>query len=590
MAAGRKSVLRKRDSFEFSSGKGLGHCSNDSHSMEVDGSYNNYTTGSDKHFFHGGKEEREEGELCFEHGECDRGELLTQLEKKRKFSPILWNLTEKEAKASSEVRVMQDTIVSPFPPNLRNSPKAGDVSQEGISEVSPPNSSYVTPQKYYGNDKEDEDEENNVKGWNITMSRWASDGLSPRVADGKSKGLKAISSPEIGEFQSELSESTITRSSGTGERDHYLGCSAYDTDSEKEFPTDSMDDTGERNDVSDFPSDSDEDCGLIHVQTNRNMFQSCRSICEYEMIKKINEGTYGVVYKARDKKTGEVVAIKKVKMNISRDGFPLSALREMNILLSFDHPSIVDVKEVAVDDYDGTFMVMEYMEHDLKELMKAKKHPFSIGEIKSMMKQLIEGVKYIHDNWVIHRDLKTSNILLNNEGHLKICDFGLSRQYGSPLKPYTPVVVTLWYRAPELLLGAKEYSTAIDMWSVGCIMAELISKEALFAGKTEVEQLDKIFRTLGSPDEKIWPGLSKLPGSKGKFIKQPFNMLKRKFRATSFIGLPVLSELGFDLLEKLLTYDPEKRITAEEALLHDWFHESPLPKSDFMPILPSWRG
>ncbi|CAL0325300.1 unnamed protein product [Lupinus luteus] len=578
MAAGRKSVLRKRDSFEFSSGKGLGHHSNDSPSVEVDRSYNNFTTRSEKHLFHAGKEEREEGELCFEH---DEGDVLTPPEKKRKFSPILWDLAEKEVKLSSEIRATQDAA---------NSPRAGDVLQEGVSEVSPPNSSYVPPQKYYGNDKEDGDEENKVKGWNITMSRWASDGLSPRGADDKSKGLKVISSPEIGEFQTELSESTITRSSGTGGRDHYLGRSVDDTDSEKDFPTDSRDDAGEQSDLSDSPSDSDDDSGLVHVQTNRNMFQSCRSICEYEMIKKINEGTYGVVYKARDKKTGEVVAIKKVKMNISRDGFPLSALREMNILLSFDHPSIVDVKEVAVDDYDGTFMVMEYMEHDLKELMKAKKHHFSISEIKSMMKQLLEGVKYIHDNWVIHRDLKTSNILLNNEGHLKICDFGLSRQYGSPLKPYTPVVVTLWYRAPELLLGAKEYSTAIDMWSVGCIMAELISKEALFAGKTEVEQLDKIFRTLGSPDEKIWPGLSKLPGSKGKFIKQPYNMLKRKFRATSFIGLPVLSELGFDLLEKLLTYDPEKRITAEDALLHDWFHESPFPKSDFKPILPSWRG
>ncbi|OIW00278.1 hypothetical protein TanjilG_27529 [Lupinus angustifolius] len=588
MAAGRKSVLRKRDSFEFSSGKGLGHHNNDSHSVEVDGTYNNYTTHSDKNFFHGEKEEREEGELCFEHGE---GDVFTPPEKKRKFSPILWDLAEKDVKVSSKIRVTQDAPVSPIPQNLPNSPTAGDVLQEGVSEVSPPNSSHVPPQKYCGNDEEDGgDEENKVKGWNITMSRWASDGLSPRGADDKSKGLKVISSPEIGEFQTELSESTITRSSGTGGRDQYLSRSAYDTDSEKEFPTDSRDDAGEPSDFSDSPSDSDEDSGLVHVQTNRNMFQSSRSICEYEMIKKINEGTYGVVYKARDKKTGEVVAIKKVKMNISRDGFPLSALREMNILLSFDHPSIVDVKEVAVDDYDGTFMVMEYMEHDLKELMKVKKHPFSIGEIKSMMKQLLEGVKYIHDNWVIHRDLKTSNILLNNEGHLKICDFGLSRQYGSPLKPYTPVVVTLWYRAPELLLGAKEYSTAIDMWSVGCIMAELISKEALFAGKTEVEQLDKIFRTLGSPDEKIWPGLSKLPASKGKFIKQPYNMLKRKFRATSFIGLPVLSELGFDLLEKLLTYDPEKRITAEDALLHDWFHESPLPKSDFKPILPSWRG
>ncbi|CAL0330104.1 unnamed protein product [Lupinus luteus] len=559
MAAGRKSVLRKSDSLANGSVK---EHRNDSCGMEVDESfYSFHATRTAKQVFHGGKEEREEGELCFEHGEADTDEVLPPLEKKKRISPIVWDLAEEEVKVSFKIRVTQ----------VR--------------------SSNMPPQKYLENDVEDvdEDEENKVKGWNITMSRWASDGLSPMSTDDKSKGLKVISSVETDEFQRELSESTITRSSGSCGRDSCLGRSTSDSVSDKEFCGDSMYGVGERSDMSDSP-DSDEDDGSVDVRTDRNMFQSCRSICEFEMIKKINEGTYGVVYKARDKKTGEIVAIKKVKMNISRDGFPVSALREMSILLSFNHPSIIGVKEVAVDDYDGTFMVMEYMEHDLKELMKEKKQPFSIGEIKSMMKQLLEGVKYIHDNWVIHRDLKTSNILLNNEGHLKICDFGLSRQYGSPLKPYTPVVVTLWYRAPELLLGAKEYSTAIDMWSVGCIMAELISKEALFAGKSEMEQLDKIVRTLGTPDEKIWPGLSKLPGSKGKFVKQPYSILRRKFRASSFIGLPVLSELGFDLLEKLLTYDPEKRITAEDALLHDWFHEAPLPKSDFNPILPSWRG
>jgi cell division cycle 2-like protein len=167
------------------------------------------------------------------------------------------------------------------------------------------------------------------------------------------------------------------------------------------------------------------------------------------MIKKINEGTYGVVYKANDKKTGEIVALKKVKMEMERDGFPMTALREMNILLSLDHPSIVDVKEVVVDDDDcddGTYMVMEHMQYDLKQLMEAKTQPFSMGEIKSFMKQLLEGVKYLHDNWILHRDLKTSNILLNKDGHLKICDFGMSRQYGSPLKQYTSLVVTLWYR------------------------------------------------------------------------------------------------------------------------------------------------
>ncbi|KAG0502278.1 hypothetical protein HPP92_002350 [Vanilla planifolia] len=325
------------------------------------------------------------------------------------------------------------------------------------------------------------------------------------------------------------------------------------------------------------------------LQRSINMLLGCRSVDEFERLNKIDEGTYGIVYRAKDKKTGEIVALKRVKMEKEREGFPLTSLREINILLSLHHQSIVDVKEVVVgSSLDSIFMVMEYMEHDLKGLMETMKQPFSQSEVKCLMLQLLCGVKYLHDNWVLHRDLKTSNLLLNNRGELKICDFGLARQYGSPLKQYTHLVVTLWYRAPELLLGSKEYSTAIDMWSLGCIMAEFLAKEPLFNGKTEFDQLDKIFRTLGTPNEKIWPGFAKLPGVKVNFVRQPYNRLREKFPPTSFSGRPTLSEAGFDLLNKLLTYDPEKRITAEAALNHDWFREVPLPKEkDFMPTFPA---
>ncbi|KAK1271913.1 Cyclin-dependent kinase G-2 [Acorus gramineus] len=261
-----------------------------------------------------------------------------------------------------------------------------------------------------------------------------------------------------------------------------------------------------------------------------NMLQGCRSVFEFEKLNRIDEGTYGVV--------------------------------------------------------------MEYMEHDLKGLMETLRQPFSQSEVKCLMLQLLEGVKCLHDNWVLHRDLKTSNLLFNNQGELKICDFGMARQYGSPLKPYTSLVVTLWYRAPELLLVPKEhltaeYSTAVDMWSLGCIMAEMLAKEPLFSGKTEIDQLDKIFKMLGTPTEKIWPGLAKLPHPR-IYTKQPYNKLREKFPPTSFCGGPTLSEAGFDLLNRLLTYDPEKRITAEAALQHEWFREVPLPKSkDFMPTFPA---
>ncbi|WVZ75022.1 hypothetical protein U9M48_023126 [Paspalum notatum var. saurae] len=320
-----------------------------------------------------------------------------------------------------------------------------------------------------------------------------------------------------------------------------------------------------------------------------NMLQGCRSVDEFERLNTINEGTYGVVFRVRDKKTGEIVALKKVKMDKEEDGFPLTSLREINILLSFDHPSIVDVKEVVVGGLDDdTFMVMEYMEHDLKGVMETMKQPYTQSEVKCLMLQLLEGVKYLHDNWILHRDLKTSNLLLNNRGELKICDFGLSRQYGSPLKPYTQPVVTMWYRAPELLLGAKEYSTAIDMWSLGCIMAELLLKEPLFRGKSEIDQLHKIVTILGTPNEERWHGYSKLPGAKGKFAKQSYNRLRDKFPAVSFTGGLTLSEAGFDLLNRLLTYDPDKRISADDALKHEWFREVPLPKTkDFMPTFPA---
>ncbi|KAL3682016.1 hypothetical protein R1sor_000038 [Riccia sorocarpa] len=320
-----------------------------------------------------------------------------------------------------------------------------------------------------------------------------------------------------------------------------------------------------------------------------DMLQGCRSVDEFERLNRIDEGTYGVVYRARNKKTGEIVALKKVKMEKEKEGFPMTSLREINVLLSIHHPSIVDVKEVVVGStIDSIFMVMEYMEHDLKGLMEAMKQPFSQSEVKCLMLQLFEGTKYLHDNWVLHRDLKTSNLLLNNRGELKICDFGLARQYGSPLKPYSPLVVTLWYRAPELLLGAKQYSTAIDMWSLGCIMAEFLAKEPLFNGKSEIDQLDKIFKTLGTPNERIWPDFVTLPGVKCNFVRQPYNRLREKFPPTAFAGRPTLSESGYNLLNGLLTYDPKKRLTAEDALNHEWFREVPLPKSkEFMPTFPA---
>uniref|UniRef100_A0A0C9RYV4 cyclin-dependent kinase n=1 Tax=Wollemia nobilis TaxID=56998 RepID=A0A0C9RYV4_9CONI len=478
---------------------------------------------------------------------------------------------------------------------------------------------------------------------NIAASRWAAiedcespdtkivepssnprskDYSHPSDSEGGSKGTKLSSNPSGGETLSPVHESIRQRSGGSGGSHLSSVCSDNDgghrsgescgrgeigvfddeydqmdidqdvddeedrarSDSHEASPSDSPSLSSPS--TSPFPSPSP-----LPVLSSRriDMLQGCRSVDEFERLNKISEGTYGIVYRARDKKTGEIVALKKVKMEREREGFPLSALREINVLLSLQHSSIVNVKEVVVgSSLDSIFMVMEYMEHDLKAFMEIMKQPFSLSEVKCLMLQLLEGMSYLHDNWILHRDLKTSNLLFNNKGELKICDFGLARQYGSPLKTYTQLVVTLWYRAPELLLGIKKYSTAIDMWSVGCIMAELLAKEPLFNGKSEIDQLDKMFKTLGTPNEKIWPDFVNLPGAKCKFVRQPYNKLREKFPAASFSGKPTLSESGFDLLNRLLTYDPDKRITAEEALNHPWFREVPLPKmKTLMPTCPS---
>ncbi|OVA15389.1 Protein kinase domain [Macleaya cordata] len=543
--------------------------------------------------------------------------VSSPLLKKRKFSPIVWDREEKEVGNSSKTRVVSksSTIAPPMSKSTRQSEEiiSVRVSQESSTElnqfigfqssiakpvvlpcsvgstaaVSQAIMFSSSPQKLpRDNDHEQGQlEEEEFVPRNISASRWADVNHSP--------GDK-VPSPEPGELTREGSEEIQAKPLGSVEEECCLGSLSKGEHSDRMLVTNDFVDIDKEdmnNNVTVIHSDTDSE-GESYLgnspKRSINMLQGCRSVHEFERLNRIDEGTYGVVFRARDKRTGEIVALKKVKMEKEREGFPLTSLREINILLSSNHPSIVDVKEVVMDDLDSIFMVMEYMEHDLKGLMETMRQPFSQSEVKCLMLQLLEGVKYLHDNWVLHRDLKTSNILLNNRGELKICDFGMSRQYGSPLKPYTHLVVTLWYRAPELLLGEKQYSTAIDMWSLGCIMAELLSKEPLFNGKTEFDQLDKIFRTLGTPSETIWPGFSKLPGVKVNFVRHQYNLLRKKFPPTSFTGSPVLSDAGFDLLNRLLTYDPEKRITAQDAVNHEWFREVPLPKSkDFMPTFPA---
>lgn len=319
-----------------------------------------------------------------------------------------------------------------------------------------------------------------------------------------------------------------------------------------------------------------------------SMMQSCRDVDRYEKLNRISEGTYGVVYRGRDLETSTVCALKRLKLENEKAGFPLTSVREINVLLALEHPNIVNVSEVVMGRRhagdprdDQIFMVMEYADHDLSSL----KYRFSGAEVKCLMKQLLSGVAYLHDNYVMHRDLKPANILYNNKGQLKICDFGLARQFSSFPRDYTQMVVTLWYRAPELLLGTRRYSSAIDVWSVGCIMAQLLTGHALLNGQGEIDQLRKTYDVLGNPAADSY--LATLPlWSKCSHIKRSAHAVPLQ-EVLLRANVSVTDEL-LDLLNRLLDLNPETRITAQDALDHPWFRCHPLPKDvALMPTFPS---
>ena len=240
------------------------------------------------------------------------------------------------------------------------------------------------------------------------------------------------------------------------------------------------------------------------IQQNReNIGQNgCRIVSKsYKYLNVISEGVYGVVHRAKCIKTGDIVALKKIKVHKTRSGFPQSSLREINILSQLNHRNIITVREVVIDkEYVDVFMVMDYAANDIQSIMhnnnknknKNEKWYWPLNECKYLMYQLLNGLKYLHSMYILHRDLKTSNLLLSNNGILKICDFGMARPFTDPLGQYTNYVVTLWYRSPELLLATDTYGPPIDVWSIGCIFAELLTGNVLFGGAGEFEQINLV--------------------------------------------------------------------------------------------------
>lgn len=306
---------------------------------------------------------------------------------------------------------------------------------------------------------------------------------------------------------------------------------------------------------------------------------------KYEKLEKIGEGTYGTVFKGKNRDSLEIVALKRVRLDEDDEGVPSSALREICLLKELKHKNIVRLYDVLHSDKKLT-LVFEHCDQDLKKYFDSLNGEIDMDVVRSFMYQLLRGLAFCHSHNVLHRDLKPQNLLINKvdgcpehpvnvylpypsfqNGELKLADFGLARAFGIPVKCYSAEVVTLWYRPPDVLFGAKLYTTSIDMWSAGCIFAELANAgRPLFPGADVVDQLKRIFKLLGTPTEETWPGVSQLADYK------PFPMYHVTASWSQIV--PRLNTKGRDLLQKLLVCRPTLRISAEQAMAHPYFSDN----------------
>jgi negative regulator of the PHO system len=280
-------------------------------------------------------------------------------------------------------------------------------------------------------------------------------------------------------------------------------------------------------------------------------------------IRLINVSTYATVFKGKERTTGNTVALKEIHLD-SEEGTPSTAIREISLMKELKHDNIVGLHDV-IHTENKLMLVFEYMDKDLKKYMDTYGSPLPPEQIKSFMFQLLRGVAFCHERHVLHRDLKPQNLLINRKGELKLADFGLARAFGIPVNTFSNEVVTLWYRAPDVLLGSRSYDTSIDIWSAGCIMAEMFTGRPLFPGQQNEDQLIRIFRLMGTPSEETWEGVSTLSEWKPDFaVYAPMNLSS---------VLPQIDPMGMDLLNKMLRLKPNERASARDLLIHPWFME-----------------
>eukprot|EP01040_Poterioochromonas_malhamensis_P002350 gene2350-2497_t len=298
---------------------------------------------------------------------------------------------------------------------------------------------------------------------------------------------------------------------------------------------------------------------------------------KYYTGKFLGEGTWGLVYEATRKADGSQVAIKKIKPMPQKElGMNFTALREVKYLKELKSINVVELIDVFLSNGE-LYLVLEYCPFDLENVIKAPSIILHTNHIKSYMKMILNGMEYLHHNFILHRDLKPANLLIGRDGQIKIADFGLARNHSSP-ENMTSEVVTRWYRPPELLFGATFYSSGVDMWSVGCIFAEIVLRIALFPGNSDIEQLGKIFNVLGTPNLEDWPGMNLLPNYVEFEPREPLDLSKifsKPRDNSSSTGSALSSDL--DLILKMLALNPAKRISASKALKHIYFHQDPQP-------------
>lgn len=296
---------------------------------------------------------------------------------------------------------------------------------------------------------------------------------------------------------------------------------------------------------------------------------------KYTKLDKIGEGTYGVVYKAKDKTSGDLVALKRIRLDSEDEGVPCTAIREVSLLKELKHQNVVRLVDLIHSDRK-LVLVFEYLDQDLKKFMDINQGNLEPPLIQNLMKQMMLSIEYCHLRSVLHRDLKPQNLLINKQKQLKLADFGLGRAFGIPVKKYTHEVVTLWYRSPDVLLGSTTYGTGVDIWSAACIFAEMATGQPIMMGKNEISQLLLIFRFFGTPGRHVWPGMFSYPSSaiilsQEEFLIDYIAECTTLFESASY---QKLRPAGQELFRAMTNWEPTQRMCATEVLRHKYFQHT----------------